>query len=412
MLRDSAYLKLVLSNRALLGFGFAMALASSFGQTYFIGVFGPSIQREFDLSHTAWGSVYLAGTLASAALLPWSGKLIDRLPLTRYALGVALLLVVACASAALAWSVASLVLAILLLRQAGQGLASHVAVTTMARYFDRDRGRAIAVVTLGFSVGEALLPVAAVAAIAWIGWRTSYAMLAAIVCVTLIPAILLTLRGSVAAGTPELATESPSAGRSWNSREVLRDARFFLMLPGIVAPALIITALFFHHLNLADAKGWSHAWITGNYAVFAASSTVVALACGPTIDRIGARRLVPTMLLPLAAGLVVVSSFDSAFVVWIYLVLIGGSIGLAHTAVTAMWAELYGVAHIGAIRSMVTAFAVFASALGPVALGGLMDSGVPIDRALLFFAAYALVASFMMALALRGGDTAVDEASC
>ena len=56
-----AYRQLFHTNSRLVVFSFLMALYSSFGQTYFIGVFGPQIQSEFGLSHTAWGSIYMAG---------------------------------------------------------------------------------------------------------------------------------------------------------------------------------------------------------------------------------------------------------------------------------------------------------------------------------------------------------------
>ncbi|SVB92387.1 uncharacterized protein METZ01_LOCUS245241, partial [marine metagenome] len=69
----TAYRQLVTANKRLLGFGFVMALYSSFGQTYFIGIVGPAIQSEFSLSHTLWGTIYMIGTLLSAALLPWTG---------------------------------------------------------------------------------------------------------------------------------------------------------------------------------------------------------------------------------------------------------------------------------------------------------------------------------------------------
>lgn len=377
-----------------------MTLASSFGQTYFIGVFGPSIQEEFGLSHTGWGSVYLAATLASAAVLPWSGKLIDRVALRRYASAVAVLLALACACVALSSGVAALIGALFLLRQAGQGLSSHIAVTSMARYFERDRGRAIAVATLGFAAGEAVLPVAAVAAIAAFGWRLTYAGIAVALVALLLPAIALCLRRE-----PQIEAVDREAGdaepqRSWTRAEVLRDPRFYLIAPGAITPPLVVTALFFHHLNLADAKGWSHAWITGNYVVYAGAGTAVALLSGPLIDRLGAVRLVPLMLAPLIASLVMIAAFDHRLVVWLYFPLLGASIGLAHTAMAAMWAELYGVVHLGAIRSMVTALAVFASALGPVALGALMDSGMSIERALLLFAGWSALASALLAAAL------------
>ena len=154
----TAYRQLVTANKRLLGFGFVMALCSSFGQTFFIGIVGPDIQREFSLSHTLWGTIYMVGTLLSAVLLPWSGALIDRFRLRSYALAACLLLIGACAYTATVSGIVSLILAIFFLRQAGQGLAYHVSITSMARYFSRERGRAIAVASLGLTAGEAALP--------------------------------------------------------------------------------------------------------------------------------------------------------------------------------------------------------------------------------------------------------------
>ncbi len=204
------------------------------------------------------------------------------------------------------------------------------------------------------------------------------------------------------ASTPSLGLFADNTTpRSWTRRQVLRDSRFYLLLPGLLAPALIITALFFHHLTLAAGKGWSPAWITGSYVIYAASTTIVALVCGPIIDRIGGTRMVPVMLVPIALGVLALALFENKWVVIPYFVLIGISIGIAHTSVAAMWAELYGVIHIGAIRSMVTALAVFASALGPLILGALIDAGVSEQHALLVFVIYAAIATVLMTVALR-----------
>lgn len=161
--------------------------------------------------------------------------------------------------------------------------------------------------------------------------------------------------------------------------------------------------MFFHHLTVADAKGWSHAWITGSYAIYAAASVTTSLLAGPIIDRIGAVRLVPLVLSPMIAGLVLLAAFDAAWVVWPYLALFGVCSGLTYTAVSAMWAELYGVEHVGAIRSLGFALSVFGSALGPVAMGALMDAGFAVEVVLLAFAAYGLLGSALMRLALTPG---------
>jgi len=402
-----AYLSFAAGQRRFIAFGFLAAFASSFGQTYFIGVFGPAIQFDFGLSHTIWGTIYMLGTLASAALLPWTGKQIDHFALPAYAAVVGLLLITACAVMPMVSGPFTLVIAIFLLRHAGQGLMSHVAITSMARYFDTGRGRAIAIATLGFSAGEAILPFVAVFAISMVGWRGTYGGGAIVLFLVLIPSLLWLLNGHAARHRAHLESlQSPpsssySSRNSWTRAEVLRDTRFYLLLPGILAPSLILTAMFFHHLNLADVKGWSHAWITGNYVVFAASTTLTSLLAGPLIDRYGAVRLVPYMLAPLFFAMLVIAKFENAWVVLPYLALAGVNTGLAHTAVSAMWAEMYGVQHLGSIKSLVGSLTVFGSALGPVTVGSLLDLGVTIDRVCLLFAGYTLIGGALIMLALR-----------
>jgi MFS family permease len=383
-----------------------MTFASSFGQTYFVGIFGPAVQAEFALSHTAWGTIYMIGTLGSAAVLPWSGKYIDRIDLRQYASVVCALIAFACLFMSQVSSAIMLAVAIFLLRQSGQGLMSHTAITCMGRYFHAHRGHAIAIATLGFATGEALLPIAAVIAITAVGWRWSYALVGILLAVGLLPTVLWLLAAHDERHRSHIARQSnkgidaTASERGWTRAEVLRDIRFYLILPGTTAPSLILTAMFFHHLNLADVKGWSHVWITGSYGIYAVATILTSLVSGPLIDRLGAVRLVPFMLVPLAAGMLVVSVFDHPLTAWTYLILVGINVGIAHTAVSAMWAEIYGVTNLGAIRSVSTSLSVFASALGPVTVGGLMDLGVSIERTCLLFAAYTVTGTVLMVIAL------------
>ena len=403
----AAYLSFATEHRRFLSFGFVLAFASSFGQTYFIGIVGPSVQDAFGLSHTAWGTIYMMGTLGSALLLPTTGRLIDRVDLRVYTAVVCVLLIAACAFMAFVTGPIMLVFAIFLLRQSGQGLMSHVAVTSMARYFDAGRGRAIALATLGYAVGEAILPFLAVLAIAAIGWRSTYGGIAIVLGVGLLPAVAWLLRGhperhrdyeARLARPPEHAE---LAVTSWTRAQVLRDAGFYLLMPGILAPSLILTAMFFHHLNLADAKGWSHEWITGSYGIYALAVIVASLAAGRLVDRFGAARLMRFMLLPLVAGMGLVAWLNDPWSAWPYMILIGFNTGVALTTTPALWAELYGVENLGAIRSMATALSVFASALGPITMGGLMDLGLAIESVCLLFAAYAALGAILIAVALR-----------
>jgi len=400
------YLDFAAGQHRLLAFGFAMTFASSIGQTFFIGAFGPSIQQEFGLSHGQWGGIYMAGTLLSAALLPWTGSQIDRLPLGRYSALVAAALVAAAAAMALAPAAGFLIVAVFLLRHTGQGLASHTGTTATARHFGAHRGKAVAVVSLGFAVGETILPLLAVLAIAAVGWRWTYGGAGVMLAIVLPPVLWILLRPSKRPDGAQPYTVSGLSGdrlsRSWTRAQVLRDGSFYLLLPAVLAPSFVVTALFFHHLTLAESKGWSAAWLTGSYWVFALGSVLATLAAGPFIDRLTAARVLPSFLLPLAVGLLVIWALDDPIWAWPYLFLVGLTGGIAYTAITALWAEVYGLRHLGAIRSLAVALSVFASALGPMVMGGLMDGGVAIETICFFFALYCLLASLLLVMGLKG----------
>jgi MFS family permease len=405
----SGYRAFVAANTTLLGFGFTLTFASSVGQTFFIGAFGPAVRETFSLSHTEWGGIYMAGTLLSALCLPWTGALIDRFRLKTYTLAVFAGLVGATLFMAMVPHVALLVVAIFLLRQTGQGLTSHISVTTMARFFRAGRGKAVALASLGFAAGESVLPFLVVIAITVVGWRQTYASAALVLVIFILPIILWLLRrhdqdaaaGDIAIPSGDGAGQEAEA-RSWTRGEVLRHWRFHLLVPAVMAPSVIGTAMFFHHLALAEAKGWSAAWITGNYWGYAVGSVVAGLLAGPLIDRITAVRVIPLFLTPMILALLIITAFQHPYWAWPYLFLLGVNVGINYTGLAALWAEIYGVRHIGAIRSLIVSFSVLASALGPLGMGAMMDASISMEMIAAIFAGYCVVATVLMVLALRG----------
>ena len=408
----SGYLAFARANLRFLGFGFLMALASSVGQTFFIGVFGPEIEVEFDLSHAEWGTVYMAGTLLSALILPFTGSWIDRMPLRRYSILVAIGLTMACFGAALCPAAGFLVAAIFMLRHMGQGLSSHVSITSTVKHFRRDRGKAVAIVSLGFPAGRAVLPVAAVALMAVIGWRYTYAAAGILMAILLVPAVIWLLRrpARVPSAAPASTATAPTEDndRSLTLRQVLTHPFFYLILPGTIAPSIIETALFFHQLTVAEMKGWSAGWVTAGYAVFAMMTTLFSMAAGPLVDRLGAMRLLPVILVPYVFGILILAYMDDPIWAWAYLALSGATGGLRQTIAPVMWAEFGGTRHIGSIRSMAATLSVFASALGPPALGWMIDAGIALESMVLGTVIYLAFASaliwFACAAQLRRRD--------
>ena len=407
-MKNLQYKRLLFENSNLLGFGFLMTFYSSIGQTFLFGVFGPAIQSDFNLSHTTWGTMYMIGTLASGVVLTWSGGLIDRVRLPVYALSVCGLIVTACGLTAFVSVPVGLVLCIFLLRHSGQGLASHTATISMTRYFVRNRGRAIAIASLGGTAGKAILPFLTLVSITAIGWRWTYGWFGIIIAITSIPTVLRLLRGWVQLHKTHLKrfavkdSEDNSAS-SWNRQQVLRDPQFYLMLPGLLAPGFIGTALFFHHLNIAVSKGWEASWITGNYVIYAVAIVFSMLASGALVDRFSARSVIQFMLIPLVAALIIIGFAEHHLWFIPYMIMIGINFSMVANSTSAIWPELYGVGNLGAIKSMHSALAVVSSAFGPMVFGILIDHELSIRNICLLAATYTFLCNVVLVLTVRTG---------
>lgn len=388
-------------NGRLVAFGFLMCFWSSFGQTFFISLFNGELRAAFNLSHGDIGSMYAAGTIASAATLMFAGRLVDRFSLAKVTAFVLAGLALAAAAMSLVWAAAALPFVFYALRLFGQGLSAHTGMTAMGRYFDAARGRAISLATLGYSAGEAVLPGIVVAGLAIVHWRTLWAATAVCAIVAIAVSVLL-LRGA-AAHEEGRATTSGKAlpARQYRLGEVLSEPSLWLRLPLLLTPPFVVTGLFFHQVHLAAGKGWPMALMAGSFTLFAAASFISVLFAGPLVDRITARRLLPWALIPLTLACLMLAMTDARIAAPGFMILIGIGTGLCTIASNAIWPERYGVRHLGAIKAFAQSSMVLASGLSPVVFGLLIDRGLPFAAITVGSAAFCVVASGLAALANR-----------
>jgi hypothetical protein len=90
-----------------------------------------------------------------------------------------------------------------------------------------------------------------------------------------------------------------------------------------------------------------------------------------------------------------------AWAILVYMAAMGASFGLYSAAFGAIWPELYGTRHLGAIKSAVTAMMVLCTALGPGISGWLIDAGVGFPSMVAAMGFYAVAAAMLMILAER-----------
>lgn len=387
-------------NLRFLVFGFLAAVFSSFGQTFFIALSGGEIRAAFNLSHGDFGLLYAVGTLSSAALLIWLGRKIDDVDLRVYTACVIVGLGLACIGMAHVVGPLTLVVAVFALRLTGQGLMSHIAFVSMGRYFDAHRGKAVSVASMGFPAGEAIFPIIVVAAIASLGWQHVWLMLGVIILCGLFPLLMWLLRGHQVRHAALVEDNEARTGEEglggWTRGEVLRDPKFYFLIPSILAMPYIGTGLFFHQVHLTTEKGWSLTLFASFFVIFALVQMTSALLSGIAVDRFGARRTIRVFLLPAIAGVIILASSDAPLAGALFMALFGLSGGMATVTGGAIWAELYGVGHLGAIKALGWALMVLASALSPPMMGIGIDNGVSMETIALFSAA-AMAGSMLLA---------------
>jgi MFS family permease len=393
------YLRFVALHWRFLLFGVLAAALSGFGQTFYVGVFGGELRAAFDLTHGQYGLLYSVATLGSGILMVWAGAWIDRMSLQQFAVLVGLGVAVGAVVMGLAASAVMIGMGFFLLRLFGQGLFMHMASTSMGRHFAANRGKAVSIASKGLPLAEAVMPAAGVALIALIGWRHTWLASAVVMVVFFIPLLLWLLHGRGVRGentstgaNPTQAPGVPVSPRQWTRSEVLRDLRFYRLLPVVLAPPLIVTAMIFHLAHLGEGKGWSMQWLATTFTGFALAHVVGLLVSGVVLDRFGARLMLRVFLFPMLAGLLVVAWLDHPLWAWVFMICLGASIGGAGTLLGALWPVLYGVAHLGAIRAMVHSAMMIATAIMPVTVGLALDASATMESVALVLSGYIVVA--------------------
>jgi MFS family permease len=397
----AAYLRFLRDNAAFLSAGVLICFTSSFGQTYFISLFADGIKADFGLTDGEWGLAYTVATTTSAMAMVLAGGLTDRLRVRHLAMFAAGGLALSSLAMANAQSVIALIATVLALRFFGQGLMTHISAVAMARWFVATRGKALSVASMGFALGQAILPIVFVALLALGDWRRLWLVAAAMVLLAM-PVILRLLR---AERTPQsLAADTPVAGMGghhWTRGNMLRHWLFWALIPLLLGPPAFGTALFFHQVHLTTVKGWALVDYVALMPLFMLVSVATTFASGAALDRIGTGRLMSIYLLPFALAFLVLGQSESLAGAALGLMTLGLGTGAQATVPTAFWAEYYGTRHLGSIKAMAVAIMVLGSAIGPGLTGVLIDAGYNLPEQMPVIAVYFVISAILATLAVR-----------
>ena len=381
-------------------FGFIFTFFSSFGQSFFLGLFNSSIRDALSITHGQFGSIYALATLLSSFILVWIGKKIDDFNILKFAFFVITLLAISCLIFSKISSIVFLFFSIFLMRLSGQGLMSHTATTTIARFFEKSRGKALSTTWLGLSLAEFILPLLIIFLLTFLDWRNIWVSISIFVIVIL-PIVTFLLVKNIKLDSREssnINTKNTKNIKQWKRSEVLKDYRFYIICLSMLAMPWIATGTFVYQSFIVSSKSWGPYIIAQSFMVYSILSVITLFLSGFLIDKFSSRKLLIYMNIPLLFSTFVLYYFNSSISSFVFLGLIGISNGLANVLGSSTWAEIYGVKYIGSIKALTTALMVFSTAFGTALFGILIDNSFSIEQIALVSGSYILIAISLLFL--------------
>ena len=363
-------------------FGFIFTFFSSFGQSFFLGLFNSNIRDALSISHGQFGSIYASATLLSSFILIWLGKKIDEINIFKFASLVTILLSFSCFFFSKISSIAFLFFAIFLMRFSGQGMMSHTATTTVSRYFTKSRGKALSTIWFGLSSAEFILPVFTIYLLTFLDWRNIWIIIsiAVILLLPLASFILLKKLNFESRETTSEQEKNKENIKNWKRIEVIKDYRFYILGANMLAMPWITTGIFVYQSFILSSKNWGPFVIAKSFMAYSTLSVITLFISGFLIDKFTSRKILIYMNIPLLLSTIVIILFDHPNVSFLFLGLIGISNGFANVLGSSTWAEIYGVRYIGSIKALTTALMVFSTAFGTALFGFLIDKGFSIEQ--------------------------------
>ena len=386
---------IVRSNFKIIIFGFVFTFFSSIGQSFFIGLFNSNIRQELNISNAEFGSIYGIATLCSSLALIWVGKKIDDLKLVNYSLLVVVFLSFAALFFSFVNGIILLAMGIFFLRLSGQGLMAHTASVSTTRFFNQSRGKALSYIWVGMSFGEFLLPIIIVYLLTFIYWRNLWQGFSIIIILLLPIFAYLTVKEISIFSREKKNGDNDNkvvdSIKSWTRSEVLKDLKFYTILPAMLASSFIITGIVINQTFIIESKDWGKFAMAQSFMIYSIFTVATLFFSGFLVDKFTSRKIFPLLNVPLLISLIVLAIFDHSYTAFVFMGFMGISNGLTNVLISSFWAEMYGVNYLGSIRALTGALMVFSTALAAAVFGILIDLGYSIENIAIFCSIYTAI---------------------
>ena len=370
--------------------GFLAHIASAFSISSTLSVFLKPLSADLGISRGTFSLIRSGEILIGAAAAPVVGTLMDRYG-GRWLMAAGGL--ISGAGFILLGQTRDFIQFMLvrwLLVTRGDSLMGSLVVNvSIARWFVRMRGRALAIASMGHGLTKVCMPVIAAALMLYIGWRGSWVVFGVFALLLVVaPAVLLMRRspeemGLLPDGGPVEAGEAAAARRytkrtgadniEWSRREALRTPVFWLIACTFGVAQIGVTGLNLHVFSYVTDQGHPVLVAATVMSVIAVMQFSTPIVWGMLADRMDNGVLNTAKCALQGAGLLLALSLPGMAPLYAGFFIYG--IGMGGTAILAetIWADFFGRTSLGKIRGMGSLVTSVFSAGGPPFFGLLFD---------------------------------------
>lgn len=363
------------------------------GQTVGVSVFTDFLMQVLNLTRTSLSLAYFIGTIMSAFILTFAGKLYDRLGDrilgTTIAICLGLILFIlskvdktlATLTGIITWLPPQVIAFVLIslgffaLRFLGQGVLALVSRNIVMKWFNTRRGFANAILGTCISFGMAYTPRLLNDLINAFEWNGAWDILSKVIGIAFALCFFLLARD-----TPKECGLEPDGNlkkedqnkanteqttRDYTLREALHTFTFWPFALTTAIFALYMTAITFHIVSLFNESGMDRNMAVSIFLPVGIISVIVNFVASWASDFIKLKYFLIFELIGMSLSMFAVINLAPGYAVILLIIGNGISNGLFGLLSTIVWPKYYGIKNLGAISSLAMGFVVGGSAVGP-----------------------------------------------
>ncbi|OJF94178.1 MFS transporter [Alkalibacterium sp. 20] len=363
---------------------------SSPGQTFSVSIFIDFYIEEFGWSRSQISSFYSIATLVSGLSMPFVGDIIDKQGHRK-----ATVIVAGLFGATLLWMSAirapwMILIGFLFIRMFGQGSLTLIPSVLIPQWFEKKRGRALSLISIGGVIGSALVPPLNNFLIQTYGLSIAWLFWAGLMLLVMLPAAALLIRnrpedmGLQLDGVKPFESDETQRSsneelvkkekvKAWTLQEVKKTRTFWFLMYSSVVPALVNTAMVFHMVSIISGKGHNTAFAAYLLSTIALVQMGMTFVAGFVLEKVKVNIVKAWSFVLYVVVILLLTYAEHASLLIVFAVFQGIFIAFDGVSSNIIWADYYGRANLGKIRGVAMSAMVIGSALGPLPYGIAFD---------------------------------------